>query len=78
MTSETAQRTNVMAILSLVFAFVFWPLGIVFGVIARKQIAQTGEGGAGLAKAGFILSIIFGVLSVLWFVFVAAAISGGM
>jgi len=26
--------TNTMAILSLVFAFVFWPLGLVFGFVA--------------------------------------------
>lgn len=51
--------TNVMAILSLVFAFLFAPAGIVLGHLARKQIAQTGEQGSGLAKAGLILSYIF-------------------
>jgi hypothetical protein len=61
----TTGQTNTMAILSLVFAFVFWPLGIVFGHLARKQIRQTGEGGAGLAKAGLILSYVFGVLTLL-------------
>jgi len=58
-------RTNTMAILALVFAFVFWPLGIVFGHLARRQIRQTGEGGAGLASAGLILSYVFGVLTLL-------------
>jgi hypothetical protein len=66
----TVRSTNVMAILALVFAFVFSPLGIVFGAIAKKQIAQTGEQGMGLAKAGFWLGIGFTVLSVVWFVFV--------
>jgi len=61
----TSGRTNTMAILSLVFAFVFWPLGIVFGHVAGRQIRQTGEGGAGLAKAGLILSYVFGVLTLL-------------
>jgi hypothetical protein len=62
--------TNVMAILALVFAFIFAPLGIVFGVVAKRQIQRTGEQGAGLAKAGFWLGIAFTVLSVLWVVFV--------
>jgi hypothetical protein len=62
--------TNVMAILALVFAFIFAPLGIVFGAVAKRQIRQTGEQGAGLAKAGFWLGIVFTVLSILWVVFV--------
>jgi hypothetical protein len=49
----------VLAILSLVFAFVFAPVGIVLGHIARKQIRQTGEQGAQLATWGLVLSYIF-------------------
>jgi hypothetical protein len=48
-----------MAILSLVFAFVFAPVGIVLGHLARRQIRQTGEQGSGLATAGLVLSYIF-------------------
>jgi hypothetical protein len=62
--------TNVMAILALVFAFIFAPLGIVFGSVAKKQIARTGEQGEGLAKAGFWLGLVFTVLGLLWFVLV--------
>lgn len=51
--------TNIMAILSLVFAFVFAPVGIVLGHIAKRQIKQTGEQGEGLATAGLVLSYIF-------------------
>jgi hypothetical protein len=68
-------KTNTMAILSLIFAFVFWPLGIIFGHIARGQIRRTGEGGSGLATAGLILGYVFGVLTLigcgLWIVAVA-------
>ncbi len=39
------------------FTFVLAILGIVFGVKARKQAAETGEG-KGLATAGLILGII--------------------
>jgi hypothetical protein len=70
-------KTNTMAILGLVFAFVFAPLGIVFSIMGRNQIRQTGEGGAGLAKAGLILGIVFTVLSVLWFIFLVIAIGSG-
>jgi uncharacterized membrane protein len=48
-----------MAILSLVFAFVFSPVGIVLGHIARRQLRTSGEQGAGLATAGLILSYVF-------------------
>lgn len=59
-----APGTNLMAILSIVFAFVFSPLGIVFGIVGRKQIARTGENGRGLATAGLILSTIFLVIGI--------------
>jgi hypothetical protein len=55
-------QTNVMAILSLVFAFVFWPLAIVFGHVAKKQIKERGDDGDGLATAGLILGYVFGAI----------------
>lgn len=70
--------TNVMAIASLVLGVV-WLAGIgsilalLFGVSARRQIRQTGEGGAGMALAGIILGsaglafMAFTVLSALGF-----------
>jgi hypothetical protein len=61
----TGGQTNVMAILSLVFAFVFSPVGIVLGHIAKKQIAERNEEGEGLATAGLVISYIFTGLSVL-------------
>jgi hypothetical protein len=54
-----------MAILALVLAFVFAPAGLVMGIIARKQIAQTGEEGDGLALAGIIVGAIFTAIWVL-------------
>ena len=48
-----------MAILALVFAFVFSPAAIVMGHVAKKQIRQTGEYGEGLATAGLWLGYIF-------------------
>ena len=51
--------TNTMAILSLVFAFFFAPVGLGLGIAARRQIARTGEEGSGLAMAGMIVGGIF-------------------
>ena len=65
-----APGTNTMAILALVFVFVFSPLAIVFGIMGRRQIARTGESGRGLATAGLIL----GSLSVLVGVVVAVVV----
>src|SRR5947209_3710696 len=55
--------TNTLAILALVFAFVFAPAGLVMGIIARKQVERTGEEGSGLALAG---TIVGGVFTAIW------------
>jgi Domain of unknown function (DUF4190) len=70
-----------MAILALVMAFVFAPAGLVLGIIARKQIRQTGEDGDGLALAGIIVggivTAIFVLFIVLWVIAFAALTQGG-
>jgi len=58
--------TNTMAILALVFAFIFSPVAIVLGHLAKKQIRQTGEQGDGLATAGLWLGYIFTGIGVLF------------
>lgn len=60
-----AMTTNTLAILALVFAFVFAPASIVLGHLAKKQIRQTGEQGEGLATAGLWLGYLFTGLGVL-------------
>jgi peptidyl-prolyl cis-trans isomerase B (cyclophilin B) len=69
------QKTNTMAILGLVFAFLFQPLGIVFSAIGLSQIKKTRENGRGLALAGLILSIVFMILGLILFFFVFAALN---
>lgn len=67
-----ARPTNGMAIASLVTSLamvaVCMPLSIVgaiFGHVARRQIRETGEDGAGMATAGIILGWIFFLLPIL-------------
>ena len=69
------QKTNTMAILGLVFAFVFSPLGVVFSAIGLKQIKQRREGGRGLALAGLIISILSLVIGILLIVAFATVLA---
>jgi peptidyl-prolyl cis-trans isomerase B (cyclophilin B) len=59
-----------MAIVALVGALVFAPLGIVFGHIALSQIRRSDEDGKGLAIAGlaigYILTGLFLLVIVFW------------
>ena len=56
----TASQTNGFAIASLVVALTGAGsiLAIIFGHIARHQIRQTGQSGAGLALAGLIIGYL--------------------
>jgi len=58
-------KTNIMAILGLIFAFVFWPAGIVLSILGLNQTKKRNEGGRGLALAGLILSILFGLIAII-------------
>jgi hypothetical protein len=77
---QWGRPTNTMAILALVMAFVFAPAGLILGIVARKQIARTGEEGSGLALAGIIVggifTAIFALIIVLWIAAFAAFTSG--
>jgi hypothetical protein len=66
--------TNTLAILALVFAFIFAPASIVLGHLAKRQIRQTGEQGEGLATAGLWLGYIFTSLGLLACIAYAAII----
>ncbi|TPG31792.1 DUF4190 domain-containing protein [Mycobacterium hodleri] len=56
--------TNGLAIASLICAFLFFPLGIVFGHMSLSQIRKNHEGGHGLAIAGLVISYAVAVLTV--------------
>ncbi|MFO7691020.1 MAG: DUF4190 domain-containing protein, partial [Cryobacterium sp.] len=54
----TPPRTNTLAVVSLVSAFVFSLVAIVTGHIALGQIRARGEAGRGLAIAGLVLGYL--------------------
>ncbi|KUI19967.1 peptidylprolyl isomerase [Mycobacterium sp. GA-2829] len=63
------RRTNTFAVAALVCAFLFAPLGIVFGHVSLSQIKRTGEDGRGLAVAGLVIGYVMTVLTVVVVVF---------
>jgi predicted metalloprotease len=73
------QTTNGLSIASLVLGIV-WVFGLgsilalIFGIVARKQIAESGgrQGGSGMALAGIILGIVGIVGLILWIVLIVA------
>jgi hypothetical protein len=67
--------TNTLAIVALVAIFVFTPAAFVLGLIARKQIRETGEQGDGMALAAVIVGAISIVFTVLLIVFVVLAVA---
>lgn len=62
---QPPRPTNGMAIASLVCAFLFAPLGIVFGHVSMSQIKRTGEQGRGMAIAGLVIGYVLTILTIL-------------
>ncbi|WBP93613.1 sensor domain-containing protein [Mycolicibacterium neoaurum] len=64
--------TNPLAVLSVVFAFVFAPVGAILGHLGLAQIARTAQRGRALAMVGLVLSYVVIVCAtaglVLWMV----------
>jgi uncharacterized protein YacL len=79
--APASQKTNVLAIVSLVSSFFISIVGIITGHIALSQIKKTGEQGRGLAIAGLIIGyigLVVGIiLAIVWFAILGAAISSG-
>jgi hypothetical protein len=71
-----AAPNNSMAIVSLVLSLVGIPCGLVapvgaiLGHVARRQIRQRGEGGAGMALAGIIVGWIVTGLYLIYIAFI--------
>lgn len=79
--APASQKTNVLAIVSLVSSFFIPLVGIITGHIALSQIKKTGEQGRGLAVAGliigYVLLVVGIIIAIVWFAILGAAISSG-
>jgi peptidyl-prolyl cis-trans isomerase B (cyclophilin B) len=78
---QRPRPTNGMAIASLICAFLFAPLGIVFGHISLSQIKRTGEDGHGLAIAGLVISYLVtigSIIAVVLFVWLMSAVANDL
>lgn len=63
--STSSEKTNTLAIVSLILAFFIPLVGAILGHVAMGQIKKTGEQGRGIALAGVILGWVFTALSIL-------------
>lgn len=73
----SAPSTNETAIAALILVFVFFPLGIILGHIARGQIKRTRQSGWGLATAALVIGYLPLVIMVVLFVFAAVLVALG-
>ncbi|MDF2510048.1 MAG: hypothetical protein K0Q52_3907 [Microbacterium sp.] len=83
MTSSTiAPRTNTVALIGFIAAFVVPVAGIILGAYALRQLRAPGntESGAGLARwalvIGSVLTVVFVVFFMLWATLFFSALSG--
>jgi uncharacterized BrkB/YihY/UPF0761 family membrane protein len=68
------RETNTLATLSVVFAFVFAPAGVILGHLALSQIHETGDRGRDRALVGVTLSYVFITVAVVALVVSAAGV----
>lgn len=65
---DSIQKTNVLSIIGLIAAFVFWPVGLLCSLIALVQIKVKKEGGRSLAIGGLITSLCLGLATLFFLV----------
>jgi ABC-type dipeptide/oligopeptide/nickel transport system permease component len=71
-TPATQSRFNTLAILAIVAAYPLPVVGIVLGIIARRQLCTRGERGAGLALVAIIVGILFFIANVVVLIMLAS------
>ncbi len=68
MTTTYPPRTNTLALVGFIASFMLPIVGIVLGVMARRQIAVSNESGQGLALAAVIIGVVGTTLQVIFFI----------
>ena len=54
-----APRTNTLAIIGFIFSFFIPIVGLICSILGRKNAAECGGNGHGLATAGLVISILW-------------------
>ena len=75
--APATQKTNVLAIVSLVSSFFISIVGIITGHIALSQIKKTGEQGRGMAIAGLIIGYIGIAAGIIWIIMIIILATAG-
>ena len=60
---QSQEKTNILAIIGFVLAFIFPIAGLVCSIIGKNNVEECGGNGHGLATAGMIISIVWMVLA---------------
>jgi uncharacterized membrane protein YeaQ/YmgE (transglycosylase-associated protein family) len=68
MTSTLVPRTNTLALVGFIASFMIPVVGIVLGVLARKQMDVSGESGRGLARAAVLIGILGALFQAAFFI----------
>lgn len=60
--STPTPKTNVLAIVGFIFAFLMPVVGLICSIIGKNKVEECGGNGRGLATAGIVISVIAIVL----------------
>ena len=74
----SSPKTNTLAIVGFVLSFFVAIAGLVCSIIARKQCKERGEGGAGLALAGIIISAVSMAIAFIYLIVVVIIAAGAI
>ena len=68
-------KTNVLAIVGFIFAFIMPIVGLICSIIGRNKAPECGGNGKGLATAGIVISVVWMVLAIIIYAAAACALA---
>lgn len=68
-------KTNVLAIVGFIFAFIMPIVGLICSIIGRNKAPECGGNGRGLATAGIVISVVWMVLVIIIYAAAACAVA---
>ncbi len=71
--AHAPQGTDTVSVLGLVFAFLFWPVGLILSIVGITRTGKGKRNGRGLAIAGLVVSLLAGVVAIAVIATIASA-----